>query len=303
MRRWWVNWGRFIALGLLLGLSCFHLIHSPQNQAYATTIITETISDLYSTHQSDQKVKTVAKLPSCSLLPAPCSPLLPTHQVASQPALPPQQAHPLPPSLANWEDSTHAGDYFAEVKPSPVGYLVWSHFPVRVFLEQPLTPLEESASNHRWNVWVEAVIQAVNEWGEYLPLEVVTEEETADIVIARSRPPLEATLNPETGQFQIPRAQTAQTRYQFYLDSQQENSPILSHRFTIHLSPNQSPTQTLGTARHEIGHALGIWGHSPEITDALYFSQVSNPSFISPRDINTLKKVYEQPTQLGWHLE
>ena len=35
-------------------------------------------------------------------------------------------------------------------------------------------------------------------------------------------------------------------------------------------------------------------------TDVLYFSQVRNPPAISARDVNTLKRVYEQPTRLGW---
>ena len=35
-------------------------------------------------------------------------------------------------------------------------------------------------------------------------------------------------------------------------------------------------------------------------SDALYFSQVPNPPSISARDINTLKRIYQQPTLLGW---
>ncbi|XTZ12993.1 MAG: peptidase, partial [cyanobacterium endosymbiont of Rhopalodia inflata] len=37
-------------------------------------------------------------------------------------------------------------------------------------------------------------------------------------------------------------------------------------------------------------------------TDALYFSQVRSLSPISVRDVNTLKKIYQQPTRLGWKL-
>jgi hypothetical protein len=32
----------------------------------------------------------------------------------------------------------------------------------------------------------------------------------------------------------------------------------------------------------------------------MYFAQVRTPPVISARDINTLKRVYQQPTQLGW---
>ena len=75
---------------------------------------------------------------------------------------------------------------------------------------------------------------------------------------------------------------------------------VLSHRFAVYLNPNQVGKYVPATARHELGHALGIWGHSLLETDVLYFSQVRNPPAISARDVNTLKRVYEQPTRLGW---
>jgi len=123
---------------------------------------------------------------------------------------------------------------------------------------------------------------------------------STDIQIWRSLPSQQATRNPTTGELDIPRAAAAQTRYQFYLQAPEN---ILAHRFVIYLSPDQSPAYTLATARHEIGHALGIWGHSTLETDVMYFSQVRNPPPISERDVNTLRKIYQQPTQLGWQVE
>lgn len=218
----------------------------------------------------------------------------------SDASLPPAQVHPLPPFLAQWQDTKDAGDYFSEVKPTPVGYLVWSEFPIQVYIQRPTNPRDSSASTLRFHKWVDAVLQAVQEWDVYLPLVEVEEPELADIVIERSRPPLGLTINRETGEFKIARASSAQTRYKFYL--QQDNLPVLSHRMTIQIGPGQSDESILAATRHELGHALGIWGHSPLETDALYFSQVRNPPPISPRDINTLKKVYQQPTRLGWTL-
>lgn len=210
----------------------------------------------------------------------------------TQSTLPALQIHPLPPSLAQWQATCE--DYFSEVEPSPVGYLIWSNFPVKVYLERP--ELEGTAASTQHQQWVDAVLKAVKEWNGYLPLVTVKQPEAADIVIERSHPPRKVTVN-EDGLLDIPRARSAQTTYQFYL-----KQAVLSHRMLIQIRPGQSPEATLATVRHELGHALGIWGHSPLPTDALYFSQVRDAPAISPRDINTLKKIYQQPTKLGWRI-
>lgn len=217
-------------------------------------------------------------------------------------ALPPLESHPLPSKLVQWQDVTHSGDYFSQVKPTEVGYLVWSQFPIKVYVEPRASLSEQSAEAEKSRKWVEAVLQAVREWGVYLPLEVVNESAIADIRVERSRPSLQATFNRRTGEFQLPRVRAAETRYEFYIRQAAGNQTVLSHRFTIQLSPTQAPEYTLASARHELGHALGIWGHSPVETDTMYFSQVRNPPLISSRDVNTLKRVYQQPTRLGWPL-
>ncbi len=230
--------------------------------------------------------------------------LLKTSELSSASAsLPTPQVHPLPTPLAQWQDVTDAGDYFSEIKLTPVGYLVWSHFPVTIYVERPKEPNESSASNQRFQKWVDAVLQAVREWNIYLPLQVVTQGEGADILILRERPPVQPSLDRETGKFNIPRARSAQTRYEFYL-RQTDKAPqaILSQRLTIQLSPHQTDNYTLATARHELGHALGLWGHSALETDIMYFSQVRHSPQISVRDINTLKRIYQQPTRVGWPL-
>jgi predicted Zn-dependent protease len=196
-----------------------------------------------------------------------------------------EKPHSLPPTLEKWRDKTNSGDYFDQIKPTKVGYLIWSSFPVKVKIETP-TNINEKQSQ----VWVNSVLKAVQEWSIYLPLQVVEKSAIADMTIFRKAPPLQREPNGK-----ILRARSALTTYDLY----NENN-ILSHRFTILLSPTQIGDYVLSAARHELGHALGIWGHSLLETDTMYFSQVRKPPFISIRDVNTLKKVYEQSTSVGW---
>ncbi|MBE9034456.1 peptidase [aff. Roholtiella sp. LEGE 12411] len=208
--------------------------------------------------------------------------------ISPSPPLSPPKPHRLPPTLAQWQDKTNSGDYFSKVIKTQVGYLVWSQFPIRVYVESPKIVSEKQAQ-----AWVNNVLQAVQEWSSYLPLTVVEQPQLADIKILRKAPPLQISRGNN-----FPRARSAQTTYELYTSNK-----VLSHRFTILLSPSQTGNYLTAAIRHEFGHALGIWGHSPLQTDALYFSQVRNPPPISPRDINTLKRVYEQPTSLGWSLQ
>ena len=220
-----------------------------------------------------------------------------TRSHSAEDTLPPLKAHQLPQFIVDWQNISNE-DYFEQIESTPLGYLVWSRFPVRVYTEQPEV-VEDTAANKRFQDWTLTVKSAIAEWNEYFPLQETVEIETADIVILRSQPEREITLNPDTGLYNIPRAVAAQTNYTFYPT---QSSTAIALRMTVRVSDNFVGQSLLATVRHELGHALGIWGHSPNESDALYFSQVSQPPPISARDLNTLKKIYQQPTRLGWTL-
>lgn len=211
-----------------------------------------------------------------------------TLAVDSPEGLPPLESHPLPPTLQQWQDNSNNGDYFDKIQTLPFGYLIWSRFPIRVFIQATRTEGPHTAGPPQ--SWTQAVAQAVQDWAIYLPLQIVDQQEGADIEVLYERPPL------SNGQM---RARSAQTTYELYLEKR-DNQEVLSHRCKILLSPTQVGKYVGAAARHELGHALGIWGHSPVGTDVLYFAQVPSPPIISIRDINTLKRIYEQRTGLGW---
>ncbi|SKB13382.1 Peptidase M10A and M12B, matrixin and adamalysin [Planktothrix sp. PCC 11201] len=193
----------------------------------------------------------------------------------------PFQPHPLPESLEHWQDSNNQGDYFDKIEAPNFGYLVFSNFPIKVYIENPVSDQN----------WKESITSAIFKWDNYLPLNLVEEPQNADIEIIRKNPPLDP---------QKKRASSAETRYKTSVKYTPQGFPYLSHRFTIWLSPTQTGKYIQAAVLHEFGHALGIWGHSPEPTDVMYFSQVREPPPISARDINTLKRIYQQPTRLGW---
>ncbi len=216
------------------------------------------------------------------------------------PRFPLSQIHPLPPSLEQWQDSENQGDYFDLTETTSFGYLIWSNFPIKVYLDHPINPDPNIAEDQRFIQWVDIVKTGIKDWENYLPLTMIENPDEADILIERSSPPLRREIDPQTGNLQKARARTAQTKYEFYLSS--DNPPILRHRMKIMISGGKNPEALLSASRHEFGHSLGIWGHSNSENDVMYYSQVRDYPAISPRDINTLKRIYQQPTRLGWGL-
>jgi predicted Zn-dependent protease len=191
------------------------------------------------------------------------------------------QVHPMPGTLMQWTPPPNQGDYFDQVKPSPAGYLIWNQFPVKVYV----APLPQGVLLGQQK-WQAAIVSAIQAWMPYLPLQFTDQELQADICI-QGTPPKKRSGN---------RVRSAETRYEFYVSDRQ----TLAHRMTIYIRPNQTEAYIKAATRHELGHALGIWGHSTSAQDTMYFSQVRNPAEVSQRDVNTLKQIYKQPTQVGW---
>jgi predicted Zn-dependent protease len=195
--------------------------------------------------------------------------------------LPPLQTYPLPATLATIGPGD---DYFDQLDTNPVGALIWTEFPVTVAIDLA------GSKSPREAVWLGAVRQAITDWNRYLPIVETTDSTTANITIRRASVPIQ---RDKAGKLQ--RIRLAETRFAFFTDATQR----LRHRMAIVLSPNQADAALKSGATHELGHALGLWGHSDRATDVMYFSQVAQPAGISDRDVRSLRRVYEHPTRLG----
>ena len=72
---------------------------------------------------------------------------------------------------------------------------------------------------------------------------------------------------------------------------------------TTHYQGQEVPLDQLyRTVLHEMGHALGLAGHSPSPTDIMYFrgTRASEAEGLSARDRATLRALYAKPN--GYHL-
>jgi hypothetical protein len=159
-------------------------------------------------------------------------------------------------------------------------------------------PMDAEAPGLRWQrLWLEAVEGALERWGALVPLTRVEDPAAAQIRIERRRPPLRVGPDGRT------RASHGRASLQL-LEVRRDGRWRLEPGVLIQLGSGQRARALQATALHELGHALGLWGHSDAADDAMAAAPGAKPVLeLTERDRATLRWLYRQPTRFGAPLQ
>ena len=169
--------------------------------------------------------------------------------------------------------------------------LRWSdaRMPLKVFIDRPSSDLEgyqESYSN--------ILRQSFYDWSKASNKKVrfsfVPKESAADIKCYFTNDPHYLGEGAEAGETRMKALGQAMLSADIYLRVKEEAGDF-----------PYTDNAVKGTCLHEIGHALGISGHSLNVSDIMFFSTpfAEVDRQLSPRDIKTLCKLYSQPTDVN----
>jgi predicted Zn-dependent protease len=168
-----------------------------------------------------------------------------------------------------------AGDYFEVVRRFAGDKVArWKNFPVRLHL-----PADSPAS------WQRSLDSSIKRWDEYLPVKVVPASQPADVEVVW--------VNKLVPQY------LGITRLVLHPDKMQVHIFLL--RPTYYLP--EIPERVLANVfLHELGHGLGIFGHSDSKRDLMYASELEPASkgknaeiryaALGESDVNTLRHIY-----------
>ncbi len=192
----------------------------------------------------------------------------------------------LPESIQPSHYVAEVGDYYRDIARASEGER-WNHIPVKVFLG--------SAPKEKWQ---EGTREAFDAWGQAFPLELVALPQNADIRMGWE----ESVLGLEH----------AGEAYE-WVRIRREGGELTGRRIAVivvNLGPNWSKKEMRAIVLHEMGHALGIKGHSTN-RDDIMFGRMQERSHVvdipivnfpmywrslpkepSQRDVNTLIRLY-----------
>lgn len=206
---------------------------------------------------------------------------------ATDPALAPQAHASLAPSTE--PTGPLPPDYRLRLRPTALGWPILKRW--CVWVEPPAT---DGQPEDRWQRrWREAVDQALTHWAGLLPLQRVDRPEAAQILLLRRRPPRQTGAD---GRLRASHGRALLSLRQVDRGQGLRLEPLVH----LVLSPDQRAEALQATALHELGHGLGLWGHSDSNHDVMAARPGPKPILrLSERDRATLTWLYSQSTRFG----
>jgi tetratricopeptide (TPR) repeat protein len=180
-------------------------------------------------------------------------------------------------------EAGQAADYVQEVRYTARGdSLLWDRrlnpIPVYIALEEDQVP------------FLEALHESLKAW-EVASQGRIRFKEVGSPIQAR------ITVRLQEGPLSHPYMDVGHARYDVSGDAEERRKLNLKVDITVNTGERNAPisltdrlAQVKRLALHEIGHAVGIWGHSPDPGDIMYSRPIA--ANLSERDIQTLRKLY-----------
>jgi predicted Zn-dependent protease len=185
-------------------------------------------------------------------------------------------SRPADPDAPKIPFDRNAGDYLDQVSRFVNNSMArWTRFPVRVRLPDDAPPR-----------WREMLVPGIDKWARYFPVKTASGNESGDIEVSFVNHLVPRVLG-------VTRMTVSAGHMRVF---------IYLLRPTYYQAP--LPEKTLASAfLHELGHGLGIFGHSNKQSDLMYaFTLLPGGSgkltqdklgSITLRDVNTLKLIYD----------
>ena len=199
---------------------------------------------------------------------------------------PPVEAMQMSQVSLDGSSVTSAPGYGSVLAITPLGPPVLQHW--CVWLE----PADQQPPDRWEQRWTLALESALSSWEEVLLITRVISPARAHIQIFQRRPPRR-----RIGSHW--RASNGRSRLQV-VEVQRRGQWRLEPHVDVLVSPELRASVIEATAVHELGHAFGIWGHSPQPDDVMAVHQNQKPVLnLSQRDRVTLNWLYQITTGFG----